>query len=113
LLARLVGLHKAKELMLLGDEVPAEEALRLGLVNRVVPAAELAAAAGEWAARLAAGPTRALALTKGLLNRSLDSDRAGALRDEALAQELNMTTHDANEGVAAFVERRDPAFRGW
>jgi 2-(1,2-epoxy-1,2-dihydrophenyl)acetyl-CoA isomerase len=50
---------------------------------------------------------------KGLLNRSLDSDRAGALRDEALAQELNMTTHDASEGVAAFVERREPAFRGW
>jgi 2-(1,2-epoxy-1,2-dihydrophenyl)acetyl-CoA isomerase len=50
---------------------------------------------------------------KGLLNRSLDSDRAAALRDEALAQELNMTTHDANEGVAAFVERREPAFRGW
>jgi 2-(1,2-epoxy-1,2-dihydrophenyl)acetyl-CoA isomerase len=113
LLPRLVGLHKAKELMLLGDDVSAAEALRLGLVNRVVPAAELEAAAGEWAARLAAGPTRALGLMKGLLNRSLDSDRADALRDEALAQELNMTTHDANEGLAAFVERREPAFRGW
>jgi 2-(1,2-epoxy-1,2-dihydrophenyl)acetyl-CoA isomerase len=113
LLPRLVGLHKAKELMLLGDEVPAEEALRLGLVNRVVPAGDLEAAAGEWAARLAVGPTLALGLMKGLLNRSLDSDRAGALRDEALAQELNMTTHDASEGVAAFVERREPAFRGW
>jgi 2-(1,2-epoxy-1,2-dihydrophenyl)acetyl-CoA isomerase len=113
LLPRLVGLRKAKELMLLGDDVPADEALRLGLVNRVVPAAELEAAAGEWATRLAAGPTRALGLMKGLLNRSLDSDRAAALRDEALAQELNMTTHDANEGVAAFVERREPAFRGW
>jgi 2-(1,2-epoxy-1,2-dihydrophenyl)acetyl-CoA isomerase len=113
LLPRLVGLHKAKELMLLGDDVPADEAMRLGLVNRVVPAAELEAAAGAWATRLAAGPTRAIGLTKGLLNRSLDSDRASALRDEALAQELNMTTHDANEGVAAFVERREPAFRGW
>ncbi len=113
LLPRLVGLHKAKELMLFGDDVPAEEALRLGLINRVVPGDELEKAAGEWAGRLAAGPTRALGLTKGLLNRSLGSDRATALRDEALAQELNMTTHDANEGVAAFVERRDPAFRGW
>jgi 2-(1,2-epoxy-1,2-dihydrophenyl)acetyl-CoA isomerase len=113
LLPRLVGLQKAKELMLFGDDVPAEEALRLGLINRVVPRDELEKAAGEWAGRLAAGPTRALGLTKGLLNRSLGSDRATALREEALAQELNMTTHDANEGVDAFVERRDPVFRGW
>ena len=67
----------------------------------------------EWAKRLAAGPTRSLGLTKWLLNRSLDSDRATAFAEEAAAQELNMTTHDANEGVAAFVERRDPAYRGW
>ena len=113
LLPRLVGLHKAKELMFFGDEVPAAEAARLGLVNRVVPGEELEKVAGEWAARLAAGPTRSIGLTKGLLNRSLDADRTTALHDEALAQELNMTTHDANEGVAAFVERRDPAYRGW
>jgi 2-(1,2-epoxy-1,2-dihydrophenyl)acetyl-CoA isomerase len=113
LLPRLVGLQKAKELMFFGDDLPAAEAERLGLVNRVVPADELRAVAGEWAARLAAGPTPSLGLTKGLLNRSLDSDRATALREEARAQELNMTTHDANEGVAAFVERRDPVFRGW
>ena len=48
-----------------------------------------------------------------LLNRSLETDRATAFREEALAQELNMTTQDANEGVAAFVERRDPRYRGW
>jgi 2-(1,2-epoxy-1,2-dihydrophenyl)acetyl-CoA isomerase len=113
LLPRLVGLHKAKELMFFGDDLPATEAERLGLVNRVVPAEVLDKLAGEWAARLAAGPTRAIGLTKGLLNRSLDSDRATAFREEALAQELNMTTRDANEGVAAFVERRDPDYRGW
>jgi 2-(1,2-epoxy-1,2-dihydrophenyl)acetyl-CoA isomerase len=113
LLPRLIGLHKAKELMLLGDDLPAAEAERIGLVNRVVPADDLEKVAGEWAARLAGGPTRSIGLTKRLLNRSLDSDRATAFREEGLAQELNMTTHDANEGVAAFVERRDPDYRGW
>jgi len=113
LLPRLVGLQKAKELMFFGDAVSAADAERLGLVNRVVPAEDLDKVAGEWAARLAAGPTRAIGMTKGLLNRSLDVDRTTALHDEALAQELNMTTRDANEGVDAFVERRDPDYRGW
>ena len=52
-------------------------------------------------------------LTKWLVNRSLDSDRATAFHDEALAQDINMTTADAQEGVASFVERRDPDYRGW
>jgi 2-(1,2-epoxy-1,2-dihydrophenyl)acetyl-CoA isomerase len=113
LLPRLVGPQRAKELMFFGDDVSAADAERLGLVNRVVPAEDLAAVAGEWAARLASGPTRAIAATKALVNRSLDVDRATAFRDEAQAQELNMATHDANEGVDAFVERRKPDFRGW
>jgi 2-(1,2-epoxy-1,2-dihydrophenyl)acetyl-CoA isomerase len=114
LLPRLVGLHKAKELVFFGDDLPATEAARLGLVNRVVADAdELEQVVGEWAGRLAAGPTRALGLTKNLLNRSLDSDRATALHEESVAQELNMSTHDANEGVQAFVERRAPEFLGW
>lgn len=113
LLPRLVGLQKVKELMFFGDDLPAAEAERIGLVNRVVPADELDKVAGEWATRLASGPTRSIGLTKALLNRSIDSDRPTALREEALAQEINMTTHDANEGVAAFVERRDPDYQGW
>jgi 2-(1,2-epoxy-1,2-dihydrophenyl)acetyl-CoA isomerase len=113
LLPRRVGLQKAKEMMFFGDAVPAAEAERLGLVNRVVPADEVEKVAGEWAARLAAGPTRSIGLTKALLNRSLDSDRATAFREEALAQELNMQTRDANEGVDAFKERRDPDYQGW
>lgn len=113
LLPRLVGLHKAKELMLFGDDVSAAEALELGLINKVVPAGQLEEAAADWARRLATGPTHALSLTKLLLNRSLDSDRATALQDEAWAQEMNMATHDANEGVQSFIQRRDPEYKGW
>ncbi|MFC8429694.1 enoyl-CoA hydratase/isomerase family protein [Streptomyces sp. NPDC057253] len=112
LLPRLVGPRRAKELMFFGDALPAADAERLGLVNRVVPDGELDKTAREWAARLATGPTRALALTKQLVNASLDSDRATAFAAEAAAQEINMTTADAQEGVASFVERRSPEFRG-
>ncbi|MFD3551220.1 enoyl-CoA hydratase/isomerase family protein [Streptomyces goshikiensis] len=112
LLPRLVGPQKAKELMFFGDAVPAAEAERLGLVNRVVPAEALEATAREWAERLAQGPTRALAMTKRLVNDSLDGGRAAALAAEAGAQEINMTTADAQEGVASFVERRTPKYLG-
>ncbi|MFJ9937675.1 enoyl-CoA hydratase/isomerase family protein [Streptomyces virginiae] len=112
LLPRLVGPQKAKELMFFGDAVPAAEAARLGLVNKVVAAEELQDTAREWAERLAQGPTRALAMTKQLVNASLDGDRAAALAAEATAQEINMTTADANEGVASFVERRSPKYLG-
>jgi 2-(1,2-epoxy-1,2-dihydrophenyl)acetyl-CoA isomerase len=113
LLTRLVGPHVAKRLYLFGDDVPAAEALRLGLVGEVVPASDLQARAGELAARLATGPTRTLGITKRLVNRALDLDRDSALVEEAWGQELVMTTTDAQEGVKAFVERRDPEFRGW
>lgn len=112
LLPRLVGPQKAKELMFFGDAVPAAEAERLGLVNKVVPAEELTKTARAWAERLAQGPTRAHALTKQLVNASLDGDRAAALAAEATAQEINMSTADANEGVASFVERRTPKYLG-
>jgi 2-(1,2-epoxy-1,2-dihydrophenyl)acetyl-CoA isomerase len=113
LLTRLVGLHKAKELMFFGDSIDAAEALELGLVNKVVAAGDLEAAATEWADRLAKGPTRSLALSKRLLNRALDVDRATAFNEEAMAQEINMGTRDANEGVDSFKERRKPEYRGW
>ncbi|MDK0521353.1 enoyl-CoA hydratase-related protein [Streptomyces sp. ML-6] len=112
LLPRLIGPQRAKELMFFGDSLPAAEAERLGLVNRVVPDGELAKTARAWARRLADGPTRAIALTKQLVNASLDADRATAFAAEAAAQEINMTTRDANEGVAAFVERRVPEYGG-
>lgn len=112
LLPRLIGPQRAKELMFFGDALSPADAERLGLVNRVVPDDELAATAHAWAHRLAEGPTRALALTKQLVNASLDSDRSTAFAAESMAQELNMTTRDAQEGVASFIERRTPTYRG-
>ncbi|WKX10165.2 enoyl-CoA hydratase/isomerase family protein [Streptomyces sp. NL15-2K] len=112
LLPRLIGPQRAKELMFFGDALAAKDAERLGLVNRVVPDGELAKTAREWADRLAAGPTRTLALTKQLVNASLDTDRTTAFAAEAVAQEINMTTADAREGVASFVERRKAEFKG-
>jgi 2-(1,2-epoxy-1,2-dihydrophenyl)acetyl-CoA isomerase len=113
LLTRLVGPQVAKRLYLFGDDVPAAEAHALGLVAEMVPAGDVLSRASELAARLAGGPTRTLAATKRLVNGALDVDRATALSDEAWAQESVMTTEDAQEGVRAFVERRDPVFRGW
>jgi 2-(1,2-epoxy-1,2-dihydrophenyl)acetyl-CoA isomerase len=113
LLARLIGPQRAKELIFFGDDLPAAEAHRMGLVNRVVPAGELPAAAADWAARLAAGPTIALGLGKRLVNRSLDGDRSASLAEEAMAAEINMTSADGQEGIRAFAERRKPVFRGW
>ncbi len=112
LLPRLIGPQRAKELMFFGDALTAPDAERLGLVNRVVPDGDLEKTAREWAARLAAGPTRTLALTKQLVNASLDTDRSTAFAAEAAAQEINMTTADAREGVTSFVERRAAEFRG-
>jgi 2-(1,2-epoxy-1,2-dihydrophenyl)acetyl-CoA isomerase len=113
LLPRIVGLPKAKEMIFLGDPVSATEAAAIGLINKAVPADELDAAADEWATRLAVGPTKAVALSKWLLNRSLESDRRGAFEDEAWAQELASRTADFQEGVQAFIDRRDVEFKGW
>jgi 2-(1,2-epoxy-1,2-dihydrophenyl)acetyl-CoA isomerase len=113
LLPRIVGLHKAKELIFYGDDLTAADAERIGIVNKVVPAGELQAVAAEWAARLALGPTKAISLAKSLLNHSLDSTREAAFAEEAWAQELASKTHDFQEGVQAFIERREVQFRGW
>lgn len=113
ILPRLIGLAKAKELMFFGDDLAAPDAERLGLINRSVPADELDSAVAEWTGKLAAAPTKSVSLTKWLLNRSLDSDRVTAFADEAWAQELASTTRDFQEGVQAFIERRDVDFKGW
>jgi 2-(1,2-epoxy-1,2-dihydrophenyl)acetyl-CoA isomerase len=108
-----VGIQKAKELFFFGDDVPAAEAYRIGLVNRVVPRSDLSATVGALASRLAVAPTKAIGVAKWLTNRALDVDRATSLHDEAMAQELVTTTLDSKEGIASFVERRPAEFRGW
>ena len=112
LLPRLVGPMRAKELMMLADDLSAERARELGLVTSVVEDDQLRGSVSELAARLAEAPTRSLSLCKWLVNRSLESSREQCFADEAVAQEQNMGTRDAQEGVTAFVERRTPAFEG-
>ena len=112
LLPRLVGLHRAMELVLLADMVPAGEAQAVGLVNRVVPAAELDAFVGEWARRLAAGPPLALSSSKSLLEHGSTSSLEAALAAESAAQSYNFSTEDAREAMTAWRERREPRFEG-
>ena len=112
LLARHLPRNLVKELVLFGDELSATDAHRFGLVNRVVAAGELEGALQEWARRLAHGPTRAFAASKMLLNRAIDDNRETALALEAVMVELNAGTADVEEGIAAFLERRDAKFRG-
>jgi len=111
-LPRLVGAAKASELALLDEPLSAADAERIGLVARVVPADELAAEARSVATRLAAMAPRALALTKHALERSWSVGLDAALDDEAYRQGIAGATADHREGIAAFLEKRQPRFRG-
>lgn len=112
LLPRLVGIHKAKELALLAEILPAREAERIGIVNRVVPDAELDKFVGEWAAKLAAGPPIALQMTKRMITTGLSMSMSEALHWESMAQTVTGGTQDTAEAMRAFVEKRKPAFKG-
>ena len=112
MLARVVGLKRAAELMLLGDRFDAGRALELGLVNRVVPADALAAEAAGLAARLAAGPTYAYGRTKALLQATLGDAFDAQLRRETESFAACAATADFAEGVRAFLEKRRPVFAG-
>ncbi len=111
-LPRLVGIGRALEMMMLADPVDAATAERIGLVNRVVPHDELMPRTMEWAVRLAQGPTRAYGLIKRGVMRNLSADLRGALEYEACLQEIAGRTDDHREGIAAFREKRPPAYRG-
>jgi enoyl-CoA hydratase/carnithine racemase len=109
LLPRLVGLHKAKELVLLGDMFGAEEASKLGLVNKVVPPDELDEVVATWADQLLKSPALALSMTKALLNKSFETSMDQALEAEAQAQAVNLTGPDVEAALAAFVKKRSVA----
>lgn len=112
LLPRLVGLPRAKAMIMLGEGSTGEQAVADGLAYRCVEAEALLPEAQALASRLAAGPTRALGLSKQLLNASLESPLSLSLQAEASAQALATTTEDLVEGMAAFREKRDARFTG-
>ena len=111
-LPRLVGLKQAMEIALLGDRFDAARALSLGLVNGVVPAADLEAETLALARRLAKGPTLAYGRTKRLVNESLNRTLTEQLLAEQDCFTASAMTADFAEGVRAFVEKRKPHFRG-
>ena len=112
MLPRLVGRARAAEMMMLGERIPADKALAWGMIHKVVPDDALEAEALALAARLAAGPTRALAAMRQNLHAALDSTYADALQREAEAQRDVRGTEDSAEGGRAFLEKRKPAFKG-
>ena len=111
LLPRIVGLGRASELLMTGDFITANEAYRIGLYNRVVPAEDLTATVRELATRLAKGPIFALDITKDALNREAAMDLPAALEAEAQVQAALMLYPDFREAYEAFRDKREPRFR--
>lgn len=112
MLPRLIGLSRAMEMAMTGRKIKAEEALQIGLVNRVVPDDQLAEETGKLAAKLAALPPRGIGLTKRAINAAWNNDLTTQLDYEAMLQTTAGQTHDHREGVVAFLEKRKPDFKG-
>ena len=112
LLPRIVGMGRATEILLFGDKITADEAERMGLVNRVVAHNDLLPAAQEWAARLAIGPTLAVGMTKRMLTNEWHMDLTSALEAEAQAQALMLMGQDHRIFFEAFREKAEPQFIG-
>jgi 2-(1,2-epoxy-1,2-dihydrophenyl)acetyl-CoA isomerase len=112
ILPRRVGMHKAKELAFFADILSAEEADRFGLLNRVVPDAQLDAFVAEWCERLLALPPIALAQSKRMLNNAMQVTMEEALDDEGIAQSVNFSTKDTAEAISAWMQKRTPTFKG-
>ena len=112
LLPRLIGIHKAKELALLADVLPAADAERMGIVNRVVAAEDLDREVDAVVTRLLTMAPVALSQTKHLLDQAFSASFDDAVEAEAMAQVVNLSTPDAKEAVRAFMEKRDPQFTG-
>jgi 2-(1,2-epoxy-1,2-dihydrophenyl)acetyl-CoA isomerase len=113
LLPRIVGAHRAAQIVFLGETLGADELADLGIVNRVVPGAELRAATDEWATRIAAKPTKVLGWAKKLLHDASENPRTAVLEAEATYIELNLGTEDGKERTAAMMDKRDPVWRGY
>ncbi len=111
-LPRLIGLQKATALMMLGDKVGAKEAVELGMIYKSFPAEQFEEEVNKLAETMANMPTLALGLTKRLLNKSLSNSLEEQLAMESKLQIQAAESHDYNEGVTAFVEKRKPEFRG-